>query len=271
MKTTTQPLRVSIALEPWQRIQHWIQLADGFEGPGLGLVDEERDEDGQLTGYVVTDVFLPEQVNGRTSTELKPESVAKLIIEVEEQAGASEKLRFWWHHHPGGIGLMWSHTDDDCVEELANGAWFVSTVFDDAMRCRTRVDLYAPLRLTLDQVDTDVRYPDLVDTAPLEALYRKRVTRRAAVAKAAKGRRLFPLPGIRRANESNPVPSPLPGRHVTAEELLLAQEQVETGEMSFGEYVALAEGADCLLGEPEDPGWFDLDIDEDDNGEEVAR
>ena len=276
MKITAQDLSVSIYVDAWQMIMNWIRLADGFEVSGLGLVEEEHDDDGRLVGYLVTDVFLPEQLNGRTSTELKPEAIAKLMLEVEEQTGASERLRYWWHHHPGGIGLMWSHTDDDCVEELHNGQWFVSTVFDPEMACRTRLDLYSPVRLTLDQIPTKIRFTDFGLAADCKDIYEKRVTRKAMSTKAMKSivRRggLFPFRSLDIDDEFNPIPTPAPGRHVSAEELLLAQEQVDAGMMSFGEYVALAERADCLLDGPDDdPGWFELGMDdEDDDGEEVT-
>lgn len=269
MKISAQNLTVAIDVDAWQSIQHWVRLAGDYEVSGLGLIEEERDRDGGLVGYHVTDVFLPAQVNGHTSTELAPESVAKLMIEVEERFGASESLRFWWHYHPGKIGLLWSHTDEECVEELRNGAWFVSTVFNPAMECRTRVDLYDPVRVTIDQAPTKLRFRDAHLRSTCEAAYTDRVRRRQVIP-AKKGQGVFGFP--------KPRAFPGPGRYVTAEELLLAHEALETGGMSYAEYLTLVDGDDLLL----DDGWFghdgqpepaadDAADQHDDNGEEDAR
>ena len=262
MKITAQNLTVSIWVDAWQAIDHWIRMADGWEVSGLGLVEEERDEDDVLTGYVVTHAFLPEQVNGRSSTELDPDSVARLMLDVENSYGASERLRFWWHHHPGGIGLMWSHTDEECVEELRNGDWFVSAVFDPQMDCRTRIDYYAPLRLTVDQVPTKLRFTDFGLAAQCEEQFKERVKHRQSTKKKGHG------PSAIKTLRS----SPRRGRHMTAEELLLAQEEVESGEMSYAHYLELVDDSGVLL----DDGWFGEDVQpgiediEGMDGEEVA-
>ena len=247
MKLSAQSLSVAIDVAAWQAIEHWVGLGGDYEVSGLGLVDEVRNADGILVGYRVTDVFLPEQVNGLTSTELTPESVAKLMLEVEERTGASERLRFWWHYHPGNIGLIWSHTDDECVEELRNGDWFVSTVFNPQMDCRTRVDFYEPLRLTADQVPTRLRLADFSLAAQCEQQFTERVRRRQVIPSRKPGQNVFGFPSASRG--------PGPDRYVSAEELLLAQEALETGGWSYAEYLALADGDARLL----DDGWFGYD------------
>jgi len=253
MKTIAQDLTVWIAVAAWQRIAEWVRLAGDYEVSGLGLVEQRRDTRGRLVGFEVTDVFLPEQENGHASTELTPESVAKLMLEVEDQTGASEKLRFWWHYHPGKIGLMWSGTDDQCVDELHNGDWFVSTVFDPTMDCRTRVDLYQPLRVTLDQVTTRIYSadPQLVDECA--ALFRARVSRRQVVtlgpgrpSQASRSRAIGDVLGLSHQVFGR-------DRVHSAEELLLVQEALETGEMSYAEYLTLVDDAG-LFGA--DDGWF---------------
>ena len=65
MKIITPDLIVWVAVSAWQKIRHWIGWAGDYEVSGLGLVDEIRDDDGDLVGYLVTDTFLPEQTNFR--------------------------------------------------------------------------------------------------------------------------------------------------------------------------------------------------------------
>ena len=242
MSITAIGIAVSIYAQAYEQIANWIDLAGDIEVSGLGLVEEERDEDGRLAGYLVTDVFLPKQTNGPTSTELDPESVAQLMLELEQKEdGASNRLRFWWHYHPGGIGLMWSATDDECVDELHNGGWFLATVFTSDMNCRTRLDLYEPVRVTIDDIETRVRYTDFGLRHECEELYRERVVRKPIGRNGLLGRG----PGSLLSFDQFDMPSPR--RDVTAEELLIAQEEMEAGLMGYSEYAALYESA-CLDG-----------------------
>jgi len=241
MKTLAQNVTIWIAAAAWARITEWVKLAHDYEVSGLGLVEETLDRAGRLAGYLVTEVFLPAQVNGRTSTELEPASIASLMLEVEEATGASERLRFWWHYHPGGIGLMWSSTDDDCVEELRNGAWFLSTVFNPQMECRTRLDLFAPVRVTLDELPTRIQLPDQGIADECAALFRERVTRHVPLPIGRPG--LFTLPRSAALFDTASHPDHRP----TREEILAAEILVDEGELSFAEYCALVERDETWL------------------------
>lgn len=241
MKTNAQNVTVWIAAAAWARMTEWVKLAHDYEVSGLGLVEESLDRAGRLAGYLVTEVFLPAQVNGRTSTELDPASLAALLLDVEEATAASEKLRFWWHYHPGGIGLMWSSTDDGCVEELRNGAWFLSTVFNPAMECRTRLDLFAPVRVTLDDLPTRIHVPDQGIADECAALFRERVTRQVPLPLGRPG--LFTLPRTTSLFDNDPQPD----RRPTREEILAAEVLVDEGELCFAEYCALVERDESWL------------------------
>ena len=69
MKLKAQPLKVYIDAMAKEKIPHYVALAVG-ECSGLGTVSEVRDDNGNLTGFMVDDVFLLKQVSGAATTEL---------------------------------------------------------------------------------------------------------------------------------------------------------------------------------------------------------
>lgn len=180
MKIRSPEIRVEIAVEAWQRLEHWISLAGDYEVSGLGIVEQRRSDDGLTTRFLVTNVFLPKQTNGPASTELDPESVARAMLGLAQAGNDTCGLRFWWHLHPGPIGLFWSVTDEDCVQSLQNGDWIVSSVFQPDMSVRTRVDVYRPVRVVIDQVPTRIAYPDLGLFEECKTRFNESVKRAAA-------------------------------------------------------------------------------------------
>ncbi len=238
MKTRATEIMVWVLAQAWEQMAHWIEMAGGLEVSGLGLVDEERDKDGRLVGYCVTEVFLPKQSNGPTSTELDSDAVAQLMLELERRKdGTGDRLRFWWHYHPGNIGLVWSQTDDECVDDLHNGGWFLASVFNPDLRCRTRLDLYEPVRLTIDDIRTRIRYGDRDLREHCEQLYRERVTRRALPGDLWKGR------GPSRLAKPGAHSERFQPRTTEIEELVLAREEMESGLIGYDEYLDIVEGA----------------------------
>ncbi len=60
-------------------------------------------------------------------------------------------LRCWAHSH-ADMNCFWSSEDADSIEQMDNGDWLVSIVTNRAGNFRARLDLYAPWRITVDQI-----------------------------------------------------------------------------------------------------------------------
>ena len=126
-----------------KKIQYWADAADG-EVSGLGLVENE---DGKM---VVRDVYILEQECSGSDTEIDPEAIAKLMTELLQNGKDPGKLKFWWHSHVN-MGCFWSGTDDECAETLSSEFAF-STVVNKKGESKTRLDLYNPFRITVDNI-----------------------------------------------------------------------------------------------------------------------
>ena len=130
-----------------KRIMYYTQAADG-EVSGLGTIT--RDEKGR---HVVNKVYLLEQEASAADTELKPEAISKLMVDMMKDNQDPGTLKFWWHSH-ASMGVFWSGTDDTCAETLSKEFAF-SLVVNKAGDKRCRLDLYAPFRITFDGVKVE--------------------------------------------------------------------------------------------------------------------
>jgi len=126
-----------------KKIKYWTEAATG-EVSGLGIVEEENGK------TVVREVFILDQEASGSETELKPEAVAKLMTDLMQEGKDPGKLKFWWHSHVD-MGCFWSGTDDECAETLSNEFAF-STVVNKRGESRTRLDIYDPFRITIDNL-----------------------------------------------------------------------------------------------------------------------
>lgn len=149
MNVTAELIRLYLLPDVEERIRHYTDLAHG-EVSALGLVEEFEG------GFLVTDLFLPRQQCSAASTRLKDEAVATLLLELDRSGRDPSLLRFWFHSH-GNLGVFWSDTDNQCIEDLANGDYLLSLVVNKRGDALARLDIYKPARVTVDQIPVSVR------------------------------------------------------------------------------------------------------------------
>ena len=149
MKLTAEDIRLYLLPEVEERIRHYTDLA-ASEVSGLGTVEEFEG------GFLVTDLFLPKQTCSPGGTELDQDSVATLIMELDEAGKDAGTLRFWWHSH-GNLNTFWSHTDEECINNLANGDYVLSMVTNKRGHVLARLDIFRPVRVVVDEVPVAVR------------------------------------------------------------------------------------------------------------------
>jgi len=142
---------VYITPEAKQRLDLYIQCAD-YEISGLGTVTRLGND------FLVKTVHLFEQECTGASTDLSVEDISKFLLKAVRSGLAPETLKFWWHSH-GSMGVFWSGTDDGTAEKFNNG-WMLSAVGNKRGEYLVRLDLYEPIRLTLDGLRFEVREPE---------------------------------------------------------------------------------------------------------------
>ena len=142
-----------LSCEVNELIESWLEISEG-EFSALGIVEEVE------KGFLVKEIFLPEQNCSNAETVIEPEAVAKLLLELENAGYDPSRLRFWFHSH-AHMEVFWSKTDLETISLLANDSYFISMVANKRGEYLVRVDIYHPCELHFDEVPVKVQIPSL--------------------------------------------------------------------------------------------------------------
>jgi len=119
--------------EVWLTIQHIVKVSTGEIG-WLGLVEEG---DGY---YIIREVFILKQVVTGTTTEIEPEAMLDLTMQLLDEDKDPSMLRYWGHSHVN-MQVRPSGTDEKQVSEyLKHANWFIRGIYNK--RNDSKVDVY---------------------------------------------------------------------------------------------------------------------------------
>ena len=145
-------------------IQHWTNMASG-EFSCLATVSDT---------LVVTDPLLLEQKCTGVSTDMDQGAIAKVLVEHDHP----EKIRAFIHSHVE-MPVYWSEQDEETIEALANETFLLSIVVNKKGAVRCRIDVFKPVRVTLDQLPFEVRVTDAELELWCQGEFNARVTEQA--------------------------------------------------------------------------------------------
>lgn len=123
-------MKITIPFKINEQIQFFVDKSD-VECSGLGKVVTTPD------GYAVTEIVLLKQENTATHTEIDAAAVGKALFELRNSQGG---MYFWWHSHVD-MGVFWSKTDRDTIEEIGLNGLCVAVVFNKKKEKRGAVYL----------------------------------------------------------------------------------------------------------------------------------
>lgn len=142
---------VQIDERVFQKIMYWCRKAGNYEVSGLGNVVYDQ----KNNVFLVNEVYLLEQENTGTTTDINEEAIGKLMFEHHkaQKAGLEGELRFWWHSH-ANMNVFWSGTDIDTIKQLGREGWFLSTVFNNKEEMRSAFYMTDPMGVFSDELPT---------------------------------------------------------------------------------------------------------------------
>lgn len=140
--------KVFITPEAKRALDTYIDLCP-LEISGLGKVMRV----GKIFLVYTVELFAQEVTAG--STDLDTETLQKFLLEIVKAGGNPEEYKLWWHSHVNG-GCHWSQTDEDTCDRFKNG-WMLSVVANKHGEYLARLDIYEPVRITLDRLQFEVR------------------------------------------------------------------------------------------------------------------
>ena len=151
MKST---IEVLLDVTVFQKLKHWVGLAVG-EVSGLGTVTEVKDKAGNVLQFIVDDIFLLKQHCSSADTVLDDTSVGEFLYQMQQKGEDLSRIKFWWHSH-GDLNTFWSTTDEENIQRLSNSSSLISLVTNHKGKILTRIDIFKPFHVTVDEVRTDI-------------------------------------------------------------------------------------------------------------------
>jgi hypothetical protein len=148
---------VFITPEAKRKLDSYIRLCN-LEISGLGIVTKLG------VDLLVEDVFIFPQEVSAAHTDLDSGAIAMFLTELITKGVETKDIKLWWHSHAGGCSF-WSHTDEDTIDKLGN-SWMLSIVGNKDGDYLARVDVYNPIRVTVDElkVETYIEREQELDT-----------------------------------------------------------------------------------------------------------
>ena len=120
----------------------------------LGLVDKTA------YGYLVTDLYIPEQTVSAAETDIDQDAMAALAIEIDEAGLDPSKLLYWGHSHVN-MAVSPSHQDEQQIASFVeNSPFFIRGIYNKYGD--SKVDVYDKQSNTIFQcVNNVVDTPEL--------------------------------------------------------------------------------------------------------------
>lgn len=131
------------------KLDTYIQLAEG-EISGLGSIEIFGKQD-----FLVRELYLFNQTCTPSDTKLDRKAVAKFIYQMIHEGKNPAVIKLWWHSH-ADMPVFWSvGTDEKTIAGFKN-EWMVSIVGNKAGEYLGRVDIFKPIRLSVDKLELRV-------------------------------------------------------------------------------------------------------------------
>lgn len=185
-------MNIYITSKAFLTMKYFIEESEG-EITGLGKVklvmrESEEKVDDIYSFYrtptpkpslLIYDIeILPQEATGGSAT-LDEEALAKFLYQRIKQKKNVEDYKVWWHSH-GFIQTFFSGTDTDTIDNSTEFPYLISIVGNKTGNFLTRLDIYKPLRLTIEDIELKVE-PD--NSKPIREECKKEIKQKVRVRK----------------------------------------------------------------------------------------
>lgn len=146
----TPALKVIMSKEAKKKIMDYVIACD-TEITGFFDVDFDRERN----VFVIENIYpLLEQEGSGAEVEMSAAGIETFNLALMDQ-GVTQLPRGWWHSHVN-MGVFFSGTDREAMEDLTNETFNVSIVANKNKEMRCDVNLYRPMRHTFENVTIEV-------------------------------------------------------------------------------------------------------------------
>jgi hypothetical protein len=111
--------------------------------------------------FYIEELFMMPQI---TATGVYTEfNNAKFYDEIMQKGEQPSDYRCWWHSHVW-MDAYWSNKDESSINdldiEIPDDNWFVSIVANKKGEIRCRLDIWDPIRITIDEMPWEIDFTD---------------------------------------------------------------------------------------------------------------
>ncbi len=136
-------------VDAWCKLQAFLSLSTQ-EISGFGRVVPFGND------FLVNEIFLLPQKVSPVETIIDELDVACFISELIEKGEDPYFIRLWWHSHVN-MGLFWSQTDNENMKAHTKDYMFGLVGLQNG-QVKIRLDINEPVKITLDDIPSQVMY-----------------------------------------------------------------------------------------------------------------
>jgi len=149
-------MKIIFPIKVYQKFRSYIENCDE-EISGLGKIVKT---DGVIT---IQDVKIFTQTTSAAETTMDKKAVGKFYDDLMKNGEQLSDWKLWWHSH-AKMDVFFSGTDiatiDDFDNDLKDDNWMLSIVGNHAADLLARIDIYQPIRCTMNEIDWEIDYRD---------------------------------------------------------------------------------------------------------------
>lgn len=177
----TTDIQLTIEEQPYVEMMRYAHMFSPKECSGTGLVERVDYDDGSVE-FVVTKVYLPNQINTGGTTDIEDEEMARVNTQVVMDGDDPMLHKFHWHSHVD-MGVFHSGTDESNYDDMQTGDYAVSLVVNKKYDMLASVHLYAPLRINVLNIEVEPPQIDFTEYIVADDLQAKMIENYKRVAK----------------------------------------------------------------------------------------
>lgn len=149
-------MKIIFPIKVYQKFRSYIENCDE-EISGLGKISKKDDI------ITIEDVKIFPQTTSRAETTMDKKALGKFYDEIVQKGEQLLDWKLWWHSH-AKMDTFFSSTDIETIADFDNDLkddnWMLSIVSNHAADLLARLDIYQPIRCTMNKLDWEIDFKD---------------------------------------------------------------------------------------------------------------
>ncbi len=149
-------MKIIFPIKVYQKFRSYIDNCDE-EISGLGKITKDEDV------ITVQDVKIFTQTTSSAETTMDKKALGKFYDEILQRGESLLNWKLWFHSH-AKMSVFFSSTDIETIgdfdNDLEDNNWMLSIVSNHEADLLARLDIYKPIRCTMNNLDWEIDFTD---------------------------------------------------------------------------------------------------------------